>query len=468
MKKNNIYFVLFFLFLLASIPLSGYAKEINSPIIKTKDMHGTIQQSKMKEKIDLRPLFIEQKWLQKIFFIPHWLYIQGNGGPPIMPDYPLPDEIEIEPVQLEDSKIRVIVPGGYEALGEKHLQDLKYCFPLVGRFLPIKSFWDGIILKIYAKRPDSNRGGYYQSGRIMYARTRDMLDLDLENVLTNDPDGFLYQSSPSYCANTHEFTHYMLAHTPLPLWAEEGIAEYSQKFNQPGSKDRIECRDNGWYGRDYWGDDEYKLFPYSDLSREAGERPGDGPKWYSSAMCFWELFDSAFGEVTRHEIFKKLSDIRNRNMFERIREKNAIFIQKILYEIVRDHVTLTEHLQKFGFSNYGDDFNLESTRSFSCNDHCWFTLDTKGICGADEGARRGSIYCPDESQCVCIPRPCATDNPCPGANFICIDNKCVYPDCNYACRHFHGYRYGRCGVGSGHVIGTVYCEDGFEQCRCHH
>src|SRR3989339_496971 len=222
----------------------------------------------------------------------------ANGAHvPELPTYPLGSEKSIEPVILSAGNYTVIVPQGYEKLGQKHLEDLEHCGEIIPQFLGINDpYWDKVILKIYVSNNDEQASyAYPPEGILYYERTQEYIDDDLGKVINNDPEGFLYNSGPTYCANTHELTHVIVAFTPVPAWADEGIAEYAQKNNQQGSKDHFLCGENAWYGIDYWDDDQYKKFNYSDLSKTWGDEPGLGSAWYHTAMCFWEHFDEKFG-----------------------------------------------------------------------------------------------------------------------------------------------------------------------------
>jgi len=276
------------------------------------------------------------------------LYL-GNKHIPLTRPFPINDEEEIPPAYIHQGSILVIVPSGYEEYGEAMLQDLQYCQNLVTNFLGINSYWEDIIAKIYVSKDGQTSGEYNpEIGNIIYKKSQENLNDELQEVITNNEEGFLYNSSPSYCANTHEYTHFIVAKTHIPWWANEGIAEYSQKYNQLGSKDEYVCDNDGWYGNDYWGDGQYKKFEYSNLLEEYGNNLGDGPKWYHTAMCFWELFEQSFGHEKLIEAFQllRLKDSEAVQLNEPI---TKFFIEEILFEVV-DNQDLKTILDKFGFT----------------------------------------------------------------------------------------------------------------------
>ncbi|MDO8509790.1 MAG: CARDB domain-containing protein [bacterium] len=104
-----------------------------------------------------------------------------------------------------------------------------------------------------------------------------------------------------------------------------------------------------------------------------------------------------------------------------------------------------------------------------CNATCQQRSGTEGICGGSEGEMIGTKYCALQSQCVCKPTTCTTDTQCEatsGANFKCISGKCVYPDCDTACKVNYGYSGGSCDAVSGKEVGSAFCGQTYKQCRC--
>ncbi|MBI2583840.1 MAG: hypothetical protein HYW25_04185 [Candidatus Aenigmarchaeota archaeon] len=215
---------------------------------------------------------------------------------------------------LEEGMFSVIVPKGYELLGEKHLEDLGYCYKLISGFLGIKPYYNRTFLIINVTERNDPKAGTGEAffNTMIHYRIQEWIDMDLRAVEENIPGDFLYNLSPGHCANTHEFTHVFVGHLSLPQWANEGIASYAQKPLQQAFLD-IECRENSLYQTDYWEDGKKKLFPYSDLDAGYDVDPNEDPAtvalWYSTARCFWEYVDETYGREKMKEIFQKLNTI---------------------------------------------------------------------------------------------------------------------------------------------------------------
>lgn len=103
-----------------------------------------------------------------------------------------------------------------------------------------------------------------------------------------------------------------------------------------------------------------------------------------------------------------------------------------------------------------------------CNSLCQSRYGTGGICGGTVGDIMGSKYCKGDVQCVCIPQNCQEDSDCKqyGAHLKCLNNQCLFPDCDTACKEFYGYSFGFCGADSGIDVGSAYCGHTFKQCMC--
>lgn len=280
----------------------------------------------------------------------------SNVHIPKTPIFPLKDEKDLPPAYIIDDKILVIVPSGYEKYGQKMVEDLKYCHPLVSQFLGVGSYWDYTIVKVYVTNNNQTQGSFNPAnGLIIYKKSQEILDGELKQLVNNDPEGFLFKSSPSYCSNSHEFAHSLITNTYIPGWANEGIVLYTQKFTKPGAGPAVQCQDNGWYGQDFWGDDNYKLFDYSDINQEAGDAPGDGQKWDRSAMCFWDLFNQQFGLQNMQKSLQLLK-IKGDGSIPLDEQRTKFFIEKVLFPIV-DKNDLKVILDKFGFVD-GVDYTL--------------------------------------------------------------------------------------------------------------
>lgn len=273
---------------------------------------------------------------------------------PELPSYPLANEKNIEPVVFSEGEYTVIVPQGYEELGQKYLEDFEYYGEIIPQFLGMSDpYWDKVTMKIYVSSDNGQSAGAYAPEGIFYLKkTQENIDIELEEITSNDPDGFLYKSNPVI----HEFTHVILAYTPAPAWVDEGVAVYAQENNKQDSKYNFLCGESAWYYADSWNGYQYNEFPYSDLLE-----PDLSTEWYNTTMCFWEHFDEKFGADIRHEVFNKLQEY-NFESIEDFNELNQemdnesqVFINEILFPTVEDKDALIELLSKMGI-NKGENY----------------------------------------------------------------------------------------------------------------
>jgi len=138
------------------------------------------------------------------------------------------------------------------------------------------------------------------------------------------------------CLNSHEMTHVFVSDTQIPLWANEGLATYAEKeFGRYGAE--IECRENGWYGPDYYGGD--KEHPYSDLSKSLGESGEPGIYWYYTGYCFWVYIQEKYGESAITEILQELK--KNKNNY------SLDFLRDIVNKVLNEDITKITR-KKFG------------------------------------------------------------------------------------------------------------------------
>jgi len=139
------------------------------------------------------------------------------------------------------------------------------------------------------------------------------------------------------CLNLHEMTHVFVAETPIPMWANEGLATYAEKEFDP-SRAEVECRENGWYGPSYYGGDDIEQ-PYSDLSKPSGQNGEPGIYWYYTGYCFWIYIQERYGESTIPKILQELK--KNENNY------SLDFVKDIVNKVLNEDITeITK--EKFG------------------------------------------------------------------------------------------------------------------------
>ena len=289
---------------------------------------------------------------------------------PPTPDFPKQYELEITPVELTSGNIRVFVPEGYELLGEKHIEDLQNCLIAVPSFIGTETYWDGVVLKEYVVVDGNNLpAGFQGGGGIFYPRSQEILDSHFQEAEDDFPGSHFYNLSLDYCANTHEFTHYVIDNTIIPSWANEGIAQYTQRNIQRDVYNTFSCNENGFSGIDFWtGGEENVSFPYFDLSKEY-TNSDERKKHVRTRICFWELFDEQFSPEKRREAFQLLRDeytgvidkypvykLKDGTLIS-VPNKSTFFIENVLFEVV-NYEELKTFLEKFGLEE-GVDYILD-------------------------------------------------------------------------------------------------------------
>lgn len=222
---------------------------------------------------------------------------EGFGWIDDNPTYYKEEPLPIVAVQREN--VKVLVPEGYTMLAKAHIEDLITCESLLSNFFGGVEFpEEEILMKIYVSTDGSHQGSS-GSGKIIYRRSQESIDRDLENVQTNSPDGFLYESGPTYCANSHELSHAFFNSAPLPSFGNEGLAQFTQKHNQGDIYDHINCEENGYYSDETWND-------YSDLYDLYSDDPID----YDTAMCFMEELVDTYDWDNFHSMLARLNQFQ--------------------------------------------------------------------------------------------------------------------------------------------------------------
>lgn len=243
-------------------------------------------------------------------------------------------------VAVERENVKVLVPEGYETLAKAHIEDLIRCEQTLGNFFggQINFPLDKIVSKIYISNDDSNRGSSL-SGTIIYRRSQENIDFDLQDVITNNPDGFLYDSSPDYCANSHELTHAFFGKAPFPSWANEGLAQFTQYHNQGDIFHGIECKEDGYHKDNQW-------YEYSDMS-------GDNVLDYNTSMCYTQEVVNTFGWDNFYKMLNRLNKFQTGEL---LMNKNADyhFIKDVLEYVYGDRIY--EILRKYGITEEEYDY----------------------------------------------------------------------------------------------------------------
>jgi len=194
-----------------------------------------------------------------------------------------------------------IVPAAYEALANHYLMDNEICAKALETYLgiamPQPVIGRGVIAD-YTGGYFGSQGGIYTSG------PTSMFD----NFLTNLPESWGY-ALKGECVNAHEMTHYFLGDVPMPTWFNEGLATIAQTTARTNYYNNlnIECRENGWYGVDYYGTEQEH--PYQNLMVYDTTIPGI--YYYYTGMCFWDYIEKTFGQDKVREIVSDTVSYRN-------------------------------------------------------------------------------------------------------------------------------------------------------------
>jgi len=93
----------------------------------------------------------------------------------------------------------------------------------------------------------------------------------------------------------HEFTHILVAYSPIPAWANEGLATYSQLSLR--SDQSIICNEDSYYSSD-----NQSTTPYANLQQFGNSGIID----YNTPYCFWKIIEERYGSQTIKNIIDRL------------------------------------------------------------------------------------------------------------------------------------------------------------------
>lgn len=130
------------------------------------------------------------------------------------------------------------------------------------------------------------------------------------------------------CLSYHELIHVFLFQTPIPLWASEGLATYSDLEFNP-DRISIQCRDSAWFGTDSQGGQ--LEMRYSDLSQPAGSNEEPASYWYYTGYCFWSYIKQRYGDNAITAILQELQRRRG--------ETSLDFLKDIVSKVLKTDIT---------------------------------------------------------------------------------------------------------------------------------
>jgi hypothetical protein len=219
----------------------------------------------------------------------------------------------------EEDKYKVILPdAGARDYGLYRLYQLKICSQQISKILgqqpkiKDKITWQHIIT--------GNQKLYYSNMNITQEHDKDSF-----NNLVYDDYAYWKKYNIDYdkCHFGHEEVHRFVDGTPIPRWANEGLAHYLEQMRfkvqpktplsphllacQPDSHLQLLLPDN-------------KTYPYSDISGNfyaLGLREG-----YSTAACFWDHVYKNYGDQGFKKIIQNLYtyDLSQRNNYNDIED----------------------------------------------------------------------------------------------------------------------------------------------------
>ena len=136
-----------------------------------------------------------------------------------------------------------------------------------------------------------------------------------------------------YCLNLHETMHVFVSKTPIPSWANEGLATYAERdFHNVISK--IECKETGWQESFV-----EEFHPYSDLSKPMGQNGEPNFYWYYTGYCFWKYIKENYGENAVTQIIQELK--KNENNY------SIDFFEDIVNKVLNEDITKVSK-ERFG------------------------------------------------------------------------------------------------------------------------
>jgi NAD+ synthase len=267
-------------------------------------------------------------------------------------------------VKKQAGNFIAIMPASYEALANHRLVDDEVCANALENYLGISMPQPVVgrgVISDYSGGYAGSQGGIYTSGPTS----------TFDTFLDNLPDSWRYALN-GQCVNAHEMTHLFLGDVPMPTWLNEGLATITQttaRTNYYNNLD-IECRESGWYGRDYFG--TVQEVPYQNLMVYDSSVPGI--YYYYTGMCFWDAVESTYGSQAVQQIIQATvayrSPVYNGCTPETL---STYFIQDIVNPVLGvDISSMTQAKFGFGPTYTGCEFADEIPQSLQ--------IDSPAVC----------------------------------------------------------------------------------------
>jgi len=182
---------------------------------------------------------------------------------------------------FSSTKLFLIIPKIFEQYGSRYINVANNCSDKVGQLFdqlsssPLKSI-------VVVENVDSyfDLAGF---GNILMGKS------NIESVAN--------MTTCNDVVIPHELAHVLVVNTPLPAWANEGLATYSQLTIR--NEQSIVCGSNSYTI------DNGQPTPYANL-----QQFGSGPMDYNTPYCFWKLIEKNYGAQTIKAIVQKLIEAR--------------------------------------------------------------------------------------------------------------------------------------------------------------
>ncbi len=200
--------------------------------------------------------------------------------------------LDLQPDQAtiyETEHAIAVLPTGYTRAAQNLTEGVERCVPQLEAQAGPLSFQFGKVVYIYRQR----QAGYIENGGFVNIIRSSLSILDTFNV--GPPQEEICEAITS-----HELTHSLFPTTPKPVWAEEGLAEYT---SQAISGRKIVCESTGWRESS-----STELRPYVRLIPGTWQVSRDS---YHTGVCVFRAIEDTYGREAMSGIYRSLATNRS-------------------------------------------------------------------------------------------------------------------------------------------------------------
>lgn len=224
-----------------------------------------------------------------------------------------------------------VAPAEYSSAAQAYAQGVDLCYPsLVAQtgattWRNGKAFYDFQV-----------RAGYLEQGGLMNKVF--FSDIDYRAINPSAPEW-----SSCNTITAHELTHSFFPDVAKPLWAEEGLAEYTARKALDLS---LDCRADGWY-------EDGIRYAYTPLSSVTISRD-----YYMTSACVYRYIEDTYGASAIQTIYASLRNAQANGLSSACGgNKRQAFVSQVL--VGNTGSSLPTQLQsRFGISS--EDFNCSN------------------------------------------------------------------------------------------------------------